>query len=89
MIKNYLKIALRNLLRHKGYTFINMAGLAVGITCCTFILLYVLDELSFEKHHRQAKNIYRLTITIDNNGTTEKAGITSPPIAPHLKQDFP
>ncbi|KAA5542848.1 ABC transporter permease [Adhaeribacter rhizoryzae] len=89
MLKNCLKIAFRNLLRHKGYTFINMAGLAVGIACCTFILLYVQDELSFEKHHRQAENIYRLTITIDNNGTTEKAGITSPPIAPHLKQDYP
>jgi putative ABC transport system permease protein len=89
MLKNNLKIALRNLFRHKGYTFINMAGLAVGIACCTFILLYVQDELSFEKHHRQAPNIYRLTITIDNNGTVEKAGITSPAIAPQLKQDFP
>ncbi|MDB5264358.1 MAG: hypothetical protein JWQ14_3641, partial [Adhaeribacter sp.] len=89
MVKNYLKIALRNLLRHKGYTFINMAGLAVGIACCTFILLYVQDELSFEKHHRQARNIYRLNITIDNNGTTEKAAITSPPIAPQVKQEFP
>ncbi len=89
MLHNYLKIALRNLFRHKAYTFINIAGLAVGIACCTFILLFVQDELSFEKNHRKAKNIYRLTITIDNNGTVEKAGITSGPIAPQLKQDFP
>ena len=89
MLKNYLRIALRNLLRHKGYSFINIIGLAVGIACCTFILLFVQDELSFEKNHSKAENIYRLTITIDNNGTTEKAGITSPPIAPQLKRDFP
>ncbi|PSR55076.1 hypothetical protein AHMF7605_16985 [Adhaeribacter arboris] len=89
MLKNYLKIAFRNLLRHKGYSFINIAGLAVGIACCTFILLFVQDELSFEKNHRKAKNIYRLTITVDNSGTLEKAGITSPAIAPQLKQDFP
>ncbi|MDQ4142071.1 MAG: ABC transporter permease, partial [Bacteroidota bacterium] len=89
MLKNYLKIALRNLLRHKGYSFINIAGLAVGIACCTFILLFVQDELSFEKNHSKAKNIYRLTITIDNSGTLEKAGITSPAIASQLKQDYP
>ncbi len=89
MLKNHVKIALRNLLRHQGYTFINVAGLAVGIACCTFILLFVQDELSFEKNHTQAKNIYRLTITIDNNGTPEKAGITPPRVAPQLKQDFP
>ncbi len=82
-------MALRNLLRHKGYSFINIAGLAVGIACCTFILLFVQDELSFEKNHRKAQNIYRLTITIDNSGTLEKAGITSPRIAPQLKEDFP
>ncbi len=89
MLYNYLKIALRNLLRHKAYSFINIAGLAVGIACCTFILLFVQDELSFEKNHAKAQNIYRLTISMDNNGTVEKAGITSPPIAPQLKQDFP
>lgn len=86
---NYLKIALRNLLRHKGYSFINIAGLAVGIACCTFILLFVQDELAFEKNHTKAKDIYRLTITLDNNGTSEKAGITSPRIAPQLKEDYP
>ncbi|RDC65553.1 ABC transporter permease [Adhaeribacter pallidiroseus] len=89
MLNNYLKIALRNLLRHKGYSFINVAGLAVGIACCTFILLFVQDELAFEKNHRKAKDIYRLTITIDNNGTPEKAAITSPRMAPQLKADYP
>jgi putative ABC transport system permease protein len=89
MLKNYLKIAFRNLLRHKGYSFINIAGLAVGIACCTFILLFVQDELSFEKNHSKARNIYRLTITIDNNGTPEKAAIASPRMAPQLKADYP
>ncbi|QMU26723.1 ABC transporter permease [Adhaeribacter radiodurans] len=89
MLRNYLKISVRNLLRHKAYTFINIIGLAVGMACCTLILLYVQDELSFDTHHQQAENIYRLTVEIENNGTLEKAPVTSPPIAPQLQADFP
>ena len=57
MLKNYLKIALRNLLRHKAYSFINIAGLAVGVTCCLLILLFVQDELSYDRYHENAKRI--------------------------------
>ena len=89
MLKNYFTIAVRNLLRHKGYTLINIIGLAVGMACCTLIMLYVQDELSFDTHHRQAPNIYRLTIEMNTNGTMEKAGVTSPPIAPELQKNFP
>jgi putative ABC transport system permease protein len=51
MFKNYLKIAFRNIVRHKGYSFINIAGLAAGIACCMLIMLYVRDELSFDRYH--------------------------------------
>jgi len=50
MQKNYLKIALRNLVKHRAYTFINVAGLSVGMACCILILLYVQDELSFVRN---------------------------------------
>jgi putative ABC transport system permease protein len=61
MFKNYLKIALRNIRKHKGYSFINIAGLAVGITCCILILLWVQDELSYDRYHANADRIYRIT----------------------------
>lgn len=61
MLKNYLKIALRNIKKHKAYSFINIAGLAVGMTCCILILLWVQDELSYDKHHEKADRIYRIT----------------------------
>ncbi len=55
MFKNYLKIALRNVKKHKGYSFINIAGLAIGIACCILILLWVRDELSFDNFHEKAE----------------------------------
>ncbi len=61
MLNNYLKIALRNIKKHKGYSFINIAGLAVGMTCCILILLWVQDELSFDRYHANADRIYRIT----------------------------
>ena len=63
MFNNYLKIAFRNILKHKGYTFINVFGLAVGIACCIFILAYIIDEISFDRFHEKADNIYRINTT--------------------------
>jgi putative ABC transport system permease protein len=60
MLKSYLKIALRTLLRHKGYTFINVAGLAVGMAACLLIALLIRHELSYDRFHEQADRIYRL-----------------------------
>ena len=61
MLKNYIKIALRNLRRNKLYSSLNIAGLAIGITCCILILLYVQDELSYDRFHENADRIYRAT----------------------------
>lgn len=61
MLKNYIKIALRNLLRNKLYSILNIIGLAIGIACCILILLYVQDELSFDRFHEKADRIYRVS----------------------------
>ena len=57
MLRNYLTIAYRQLLRHKGYSLINILGLAVGIACCLIILLYVQDELSFDNFHEKGERV--------------------------------
>ncbi|MCI0695557.1 ABC transporter permease [candidate division KSB1 bacterium] len=89
MFKNYLKIAVRNLLRQKGYTFINVAGLAVGMACCALILLYIRDELSYDRFHQRAEHIYRvITTDRDQHGADTFPG-TPAPMAPALKQEYP
>jgi putative ABC transport system permease protein len=55
---NYFKIAIRNILRHKVYSFINIMGLAVGMACCILILLWVQDEMSYDRFHENADDIY-------------------------------
>jgi putative ABC transport system permease protein len=62
MFKNYLKIALRQLGRHKGYTIINILGLAIGMACCLLILMYVQDEMSYDKFHDDGDRIYRMAL---------------------------
>jgi len=57
MFKNYLKISLRNIKRHKGYSFINIAGLAIGMAICILILLWVQDELNYDRFHENGENI--------------------------------
>jgi len=57
MFENYLKVAVRNLLRYKAYSFINISGLALGITCCILILMYVQHELSYDRYHENADRI--------------------------------
>ncbi len=85
MLKNYLKITLRNLFRHKAFSFINIIGLAVGMACTILILLWVQDELSYEKFFKNADNTY-LVLRGDKSGMT---AVTSKMLAPALKQELP
>jgi len=62
MLKNYLKIALRNIIRYKGYSFINIAGLAVGLACSILISLWVIDELSYDQFYNNTDSLYRVII---------------------------
>jgi len=69
MFKNYFIVALRNLLRNKIYAFINIAGLSIGLACAMLIILYVKDEVSYDRFHANVNNIYRITTQgIDKNG---------------------
>lgn len=89
MLRNYLKIALRNMNRHKGYSFINMAGLAIGMACCILILLYVTDELSYDRFHTKKDRIYRIN-AISSIGTTSRQYATVPPaLAKGLADSMP
>ena len=89
MLRNYLKIALRNMNKHKGYSFINMAGLAIGMACCILILLYVTDELSYDRFHTKKDRIYRIN-AISSIGTTSRQYATVPPaLAKELADSLP
>ena len=91
MIRNYLKIAFRNLMKYKFISSINLFGLTVGITCCLLILSYILHEISYDKYHKNAKNIYRLERTFLNPETKAlnlQLGTVAPPYAPLLENDF-
>ncbi|MGH7496485.1 MAG: ABC transporter permease [bacterium] len=88
MLKNHLKIALRNLLKHKAYAFVNVAGLAVGMTCCILILLFVQDELSYDQYHENAGRIYRVYRSKTAN-PSEGFALVGAPWAPALVRDYP
>jgi putative ABC transport system permease protein len=89
MLKNYVTIAIRNLLKYKVYSFINIFGLAVGIACCLFIFLFIQNELNYDKFHADGKRIYRLIRSSDENGERKGTPATSGPYAPSLQNDFP
>lgn len=90
MIKNYLKIAVRNLKKYKAYSFINIFGLTMGMACCILIMLYVQDELSYDRYHEKADRIFRLVDSFDNQGELSRDfALSSAPFAPTLKRDFP
>ncbi len=91
MLKNHFKVALRNLSKHKGYSFINIVGLAVGIACCLIIVLFVRDESSYEKFHPSAERVVRITYLFNNpQAGVATANASSPNIvASWLKENFP
>jgi putative ABC transport system permease protein len=89
MLKNYIKIALRNFLKHKGFSFINIFGLAIGVACCVLIVLYVLDEVSYDRYHEKADQIYRVGIRGFVNNSLFHGVVTCAPMAQTLVDEFP
>jgi putative ABC transport system permease protein len=89
MFRNFLKVALRNLWKNKAFSAINIIGLSVGLAVCLLIVLYVKDELSYDKYNAQAENIYRIDADISFNGTQFTSAASQAPIAPTLMKDFP
>ncbi len=89
MFKNYFKIALRNMKKNKSFSFINIAGLAIGIACCMLILLYVGFEMSYDNYHKDVDRIYRIGIDINYPWEKRTFARTPLPLAPYLKENFP
>ncbi len=89
MLKNYIKTAIRNFTRHKGYTFINIFGLATGIICCLLILVYVQDELSYDKYHEKSDQIYRIVNAGVIRGNQIEMPLVSGPWGPTMVEEFP
>ena len=89
MIKNYFVIAIRNIARNKTFSAINILGLAIGMACCILILLYVQDELSYDRHHEHAHRIYRIAAKGKVAGTMRQFAITPFPMGPALVKDYP
>jgi len=89
MLKNYLKIGWRNLLKNKGFSIINITGLATGLACFILIALYVADELSYDRYNEKADRIYRVNSDINFGGNKLHLAVNSDPMGATLKKDYP
>jgi putative ABC transport system permease protein len=89
MLQNYLKVAWRNLLKHKSFSLINILGLAIGIGACMIIFLYVQNELTYDLYNLKVDRIARVTITLHTPESDVALAISPPPLADVLKRDFP
>lgn len=89
MLKNYIKTALRNIGRHKGYSFINITGLAIGMACCLLICLWIQDELSFDRFHAHTDSLYRVEFDQNYSGKEFHVNVTPYPMARALEAEIP
>jgi putative ABC transport system permease protein len=89
MIKNYFKIALRNLKKNKAFSFINIFGLAIGLTSFMLIAVFVLNELSYDKYPAQAKNMYRVILSVTGNGDIAAYPMVDVAVGEGMKNAFP
>jgi len=89
MLKNYFKIALRNMFRNKLYSLINLTGLAIGLAACLMIWLWVQDEMSYDRFHTKADRIYRVERKVDFADIHTQTPSTSGPYGPALVNDYP
>ena len=90
MIKNYFKIAWRNILRYKVFSFINILGLAIGLACCVLVGLFIIDEVSYDKYHKDSDRIYRVVKDFVNDDGTKLPDATTPPaIGAAIQKDIP
>lgn len=90
MFRNYIVVAARHLIKHKGFSLINVAGLALGIACCLLILLFVRHELSYDRFHEHYERTYRIAEVFTENGVVVEESASVPfPVAGALETDFP
>src|SRR5690606_38805729 len=89
MLKNYFKVAVRNLVRTKIFSLINIFGLSLGVACCLLLSLYVRDEFSYDRHHERLSDLYRIDTQFEGVVGFDKLGSVSPPITMTLKEELP
>ena len=89
MIRHYITIAFRNIVRHFNYTILNVSGLAIGMASFIFIILFIDDELKYDKFHTKAERIYRMNRFYNSNDVHEDAATCSFPLAPAIIEDYP
>jgi putative ABC transport system permease protein len=89
MFKNLFKIALRNILKDKVYSTINILGLTIGITCSLFLFMYILDELSYDRYNKNADNIYRIVSNIKEPDNAFTWAVAQIPLAEELRNNYP
>ncbi|HUM47781.1 MAG TPA: ABC transporter permease, partial [Chitinophagales bacterium] len=89
MLKNYFKVAIRSLRKNKLYSFINIAGLTLGIASCILIGLYIHDEINYDRFHANGERIVRATMEYSSAGTVNQVATTGTKVGPQLKRVFP
>lgn len=89
MFRNYLKIGWRNLMKNKAFSFINIFGLSVGLVCCMLITFYILNELSYDKFHKNINHLYQVTTMFVKEKDEHPTPNTPSPLAAAMKQEFP
>src|SRR3989304_3131475 len=89
MIKNYLKVSFRNLLNQKGFSFINIVGLTMGLTVSGLIFIYVIHEISYDRFHEHVKDIYRVAVKTEMPGQKFNVALSSAPMGPALVNEYP
>jgi hypothetical protein len=89
MLRNYIKVVFRSIRRQAGYSLINVAGLAIGMACCLLIAAWVFDELSYDRFHKNAPNLYRVEENQFYSGRVYHVTVTPYPLAPVLKEEIP
>ncbi len=89
MLTNYLKIAWRNLVKNKVFSAINIFGLSIGLTCCMLIALYIFNELSYDKHHKNGDRVFQIGAVSINEGVEERRAKSSAPLGRMLQQELP
>lgn len=89
MLKNLFKIALRNIFKDKVYSAINILGLTIGITCSMFLFMYIMDELSYDRYHTNADNVYRIVSNIKEPDNAFTWAVAQVPMAQELRNNYP
>ncbi len=89
MFKNLLKISIRNIIKDKTYSIINILGLTIGITCSLFLMMYILHELSYDRYHKNADNIYRIISNIKEPDNAFTWAVAQTPLADELRENYP